>query len=103
MAFFSTTITPTATPQLVMANQSGITRATQIQINVRSMGDASYIAIGGLNSQDRRLNVAGANIGMDTPIGKRYLDLRTLFISSDGTTPVVEIIGDAFVDGGNSA
>jgi hypothetical protein len=40
---------------------------------------------------------AGDNISIDTPTGKRYMDVRTLFIASDGTTPVVEIMGDSFV------
>jgi hypothetical protein len=96
MTFFSTTIIPTATPQIVMTNKNGITKATQIQVRVRSMGDATVISLGGSDSQDRRMTGAGDNVGIDTPLGKRYLDLRSLWISSDGTTPVVEIIGDSY-------
>jgi len=98
MVFFSTTITPTTAPQLVMANKPFITRATQIQIVVRDMGTATYVAVGGSDAQDRRLTGVGANIGIDTPLGKRYFDLRSLFIVSDTADAVVEIIGDTFND-----
>jgi hypothetical protein len=99
MVFFSTTITPTTVPALVMANKVGIVKAAQIQIVVRSMGTATYVAVGGSDSQDRRLTAVGSNVGIDTPLGKRYLDLRTLFISSDSNDAVVEIIGDSLLVG----
>jgi hypothetical protein len=97
MTFFSTTITPISTPQPLMSNKIGIERVTQLQIFVRSMGDATVISVGGTDTQDRRMTGAGDNISIDTPTGKRYMDVRTLFIASDGTTPVVEIMGDSFV------
>lgn len=62
------------------------------------MGDATVISVGGRNSQDRQLTSAGTGISIDTPQGKRYLDLTTLFIISDGTTPVVEIFGESYHD-----
>lgn len=99
MVFFSTTITPDTTQQMLMVNQPAIKRATQVQIVVRDMGTATYVAVGGFDSQDRRLQGVGANIGIDTPLGKRYIDLTTLFVSSDTNDAVVEIIGDAY--GGN--
>jgi len=100
MVFFSTILTPTAAnvPQPLMTNKIGITRATQIQISIRSMGTATYIGVGGTDTQDRRLTAVGENIGMDTPLGKRYLDLRTLFIVSDANDAVIEIIGDSHND-----
>jgi len=97
MVFFSSTITPNTVAQPIMANKIGITRAAQIQIVVRSMGTATFIGVGGVDTQDRRLLGVGANIGIDTPLGKRYLDLRSLFIVSDTDDAVVEIIGDTFV------
>jgi hypothetical protein len=60
------------------------------------MGDATVINVGGRDSQDVQLSVAGDAIGMDTPFGQRYLDTRTIYITSDGTTPVVEIFGDTY-------
>jgi len=95
MTFFSTLITPTTEAQPLMANKIAITRAAQIQIVVRDMGTATYVGVGGSDSQDRRLTGVGANVGIDTPLGKRYLDLKSLFIISDTADAVVEIIGDA--------
>jgi hypothetical protein len=97
MTFFSTTITPISVAQPILANKIGIEQVTQIQIIVRSMGDATVISVGGTDQQDRRMTGAGDNISIDTPQGKRYINVRSLFIKSDGTTPVVEIIGDTFI------
>jgi hypothetical protein len=98
MTFFSTTLTPTTAnvAQPLMTNKMGIERATQIQINIRSMGTATYVAIGGTDTQDRRLTGAGDNLGIDTPQGKRYMDLKSLFIVSDTNDAVIEIVGDSF-------
>ena len=96
MSFFSSLITPTTAPQLIMTNKSGISRVTQIQIAVRSMGTSSFSAIGGVDEQSRRLTAVGDNIGMDTPQGKRYLDISKLFIVSDTADAVIEIIGDTY-------
>ena len=96
MTFFSTTITPTTTPQQIMVNKAGITRVTQIQLAVRSMGSSTFSAIGGIDEQSRRLNAVGDNIGMDTPLGKRYLDISALFIVSDTADAVIEIVGDTY-------
>ena len=96
MTFFSTTITPTTTPQLLLTNKIGITKVTQIQIAVRSMGTSTYSAVGGRDEQSRRLTAVGDNIGMDTPLGKRYLDISALFIVSDTADAVIEIVGDTY-------
>ena len=97
MTFFSTTITPTTARQLIMINKPGIQRVTQIQIRIRSMGTATYVSIGGADTQDRRMTGAGDSIGIDTPLGKRYTDVTSLFIVSDTADAVVEIIGDTFL------
>lgn len=79
-----------------MQNKIAIRRATQILIVIRSMGTASYIALGGRDSQDRRLVGVGDALPIDTPLGKRYLDLTTLFCSSDTADAVIEVIGDSW-------
>lgn len=96
MVFFSTTITPTTAAQPVMTNKIGISRVVQIQIIVRSMGTATYVAVGGLDAQNRRLTTVGGNVSVDTPYGKRYIDIRSLFISSDTADAVVEVLGDTY-------
>lgn len=96
MTFFSTTITPTTNAQQLMTNKPGIERVLQAQIYIRSIGTATYVGVGGRDSQDRRLTVAGANISIDIPMGMRYVDLRSLFVSSDTSDAVVEVLGDSY-------
>lgn len=96
MTFFSDEITATTSAQLVMANKPAIRKVVQIQVTIRSMGTATYVGLGGRDTQNKRLTVVGDNLSIDTPYGKRYLDLRSLFLSSDTADAVVEIIGDSY-------
>lgn len=98
MAFFSTSITVPAGGIPLLSSIPGLKRVTQLQVTLRDLGATStYVAVGGPNSQDRRISVVGEGISIDTPLGKRYLDISSLFISSDSATAVVEIIGDTYV------
>lgn len=96
MAFFSTTLTPTTAVQKVMANKADLRRVTQVEISVRSMGTATYVGVGGRDSQDKRLTAAKDSVSMDTPLGKKYLNLDTVFVISDTADAVLEIFGDSW-------
>jgi len=95
MTFFSALLTPTTSPQLVLANKPFIQNVTQISIVVRSMGTATYIGIGGSDAQDRRLTTVGDSISIDTPLGYKYVNVSSLFVVSDTADAVIEVIGDA--------
>jgi hypothetical protein len=97
MAFFSTTLTVATTAKPLFTSLQGINKITQLQISLQTLGATStYVAIGGSNSQDRKLTAVGEGIGIDTPNGKLYIDPRSLFIVSDSGTAIVEIIGDTY-------
>jgi len=95
MAFISTTITPKTAPVPILAGR-GISRVTQVLIKMRSAGTSTYVAVGGADSQSARIAAVGEGISFDTPRGKRYLDVRSLFISSDTADAVMEIIADTY-------
>ncbi len=96
MVFFSTTLTPTTIPQQLLVNKKGIKRVTQISLIVRSMGTATFVACGGLDSQDRRLVTVGDAVSIDAPLTARYLNMSSFFVSSDTADAVLEVIGDTF-------
>ena len=95
MPFFSTNITPTTAPQPLMANKPLIQRVKQISISVRSMGTASYIAVGGQDSQDKRFTSTGSGMSI-SPIGEeKSVDITTIRIVSDTADAVVDIFGES--------
>lgn len=94
MSFFSTTLTATTSRQLIMSNKPNIRKAVQIEVIVRDMGTATYIRIGGWDSQDRTLRTVGDSISI-TSVG-RYFDLSGLFAISDTSDAVLEIIGETY-------
>lgn len=96
MGFFSTTLTAKTEQQLLLANKPHIINVSQISIVVRSMGAASYVGVGGFDSQDRQLTTIGDSISIDTPKDRKTLDVSTLFVSSDANDAVLEIIGESF-------
>lgn len=59
-------------------------------------GGATYAAIGGEDSQEIRLTGVGDYWSIDTPAGKRYVDVRPIRVVSDAAGVVLEIIGDKF-------
>lgn len=94
MAFFSTTLTGKTTLQILLTNKPHIINVSQISIIVRSMGTATYVGIGGLDSQDRRLTTVGDSISIDTPKNRSIMDVSSLFVISDTADAVLEIIGE---------
>ncbi len=101
MAFFSFTITPTTTAQnitaqaiLVTGNSNGIARVKQFSLKVRSMGTATYVAVGGLNAQETRMVAIGDNIPFTPAFSSSRISINELFISSDTADAVVEVIGE---------
>jgi len=94
MPFFSSTIIPTTAIKTILSNKSGLRGVKQININLRSLGDATYVAIGGSDAQSRRLVAVGDNISISPVANELYIDVNSIFIISDGTTPVVEIFGE---------
>lgn len=97
MPFFSTTLTVTTAAQAVTTNKQGVRRVIQMQIVVRSMGTATYIAVGGSDSQDRRLTSAGASVSITaekTDNGKLIpFNPLEIFAISDTSDGVLEIFG----------
>lgn len=69
-------------------------------IQVRSMGDASYIAVGTSGAQEDRLLGVGDYRSYQVP--GRLVNIGTLFVSSDATSilPVVELSGTYHPGGG---
>jgi len=96
MVFFSNALTVAAASQPVTKNLTAVRKVTQISLIIRSMGTATYVAVGGRGSQDRRLTTVGDSISIDAPLGSRYIDVSTLFVSSDTSDAVLEIIGDTY-------
>lgn len=96
MAFFSTTLTVDTSPLPVTNNKIGVTKVKQVSIVVRSMGTATYVGLGGRDSQDRRLTVVGASLSL-SPIAKdNYIMLQEVFASSDTADAVIEVIGETY-------
>jgi len=94
MVFFSTTLTASTTIQSLMANRPGIIRASQVMIKVRSMGTASYVAIGGIDSQDSRLlSVGDATSVSGTPSNPTFNPSK-IYVSSDTSDAVIEVLGE---------
>lgn len=99
MTFFSTTITPSTVVQSLMANRPNIKKSPQLTIVLRSIGTATYVAVGGLDTQDRRLSNIGEGISLSAETKpdnqKYYFDPTQIFISSDSNDAVIEIFGEA--------
>jgi len=96
MTFFSSTLTASTTLQQLMANKRAIKKVTQISMIVRSMGTATYIGVGGHDTQDRLLKTVGDAISIDAPLGARFIDVSSLFVISDTSDAVLEIMGDTY-------
>lgn len=97
MVFFSSTITALTTRQQLMVNRQAVKRVTQISVIVRSMGTATYVGIGGFDRQDRRLQTVGDSIAIDAPLGSKFIDVSSLFVISDTSDAILEIIGDSYM------
>jgi len=95
MAFFSTTLTVLTSPLPILKNKPLIKRVTQVQLFVRSMGTASYIGIGGSDTQDRRLLSIGSSISISAE-QKKYFNPLTIFAVSDTSDSVLEIMGESY-------
>jgi hypothetical protein len=95
MGFFSTTITPTTFPQYALSEKPTITKVRQINFAVRSMGTSTYSAIGGIDSQNRRLTSVGHSISISPVMPNQYLDIASLRIISDTADALIEIFGEA--------
>jgi hypothetical protein len=99
MSFFSTTLTTTAAIQNLMQNKLNIKKCPQISISVRSLGTATYVALGGLDSQDRQLTAVGQGIGISAEHKPDkidyYFDPTTIFVISDAAGAVIEIFGES--------
>lgn len=96
MAFFSATLTVGTSPLPVTNDKIGITKVKQASIVVRSMGTATYIGLGGRDSQDRRLTVAGSSLSIEPIAQDKYVHLNEIFCSSDTADAVIEIIGESY-------
>lgn len=95
MPFFSTTLTVTTTAQPITTNKPHLNKVTQFQVVVRSMGTATYVAFGGLDSQDRRLTSAGGSISFSRENQNKYLEPMGVFAISDTSDAVIEIFGES--------
>lgn len=62
-------------------------------IKVRSLGDASYVAIGSQTSQEFRLTIIGETFGFSANPREAF-DLSKVYVKSDmtATAPVIEIV-----------
>lgn len=96
MTFFSTSLTVLTTKQPVTQNKIGVNRVKQATIVVRSMGTATYIALGGADSQDRRLTVVGASVSISALEYEKFIMLNEVFCSSDTADGVLEVFGDTY-------
>ena len=94
MSFFSTTLAAKTSKQLLLTNKPHIKSVSQISVIVRSMGTASYIGVGGFDTQDRRFSTVGDSISIDTPKNRETIDVSSLFVISDTADAVLEIIGE---------
>ncbi len=95
MSFFSTTLTVPISRVPVTNDKPLIRRVSQMQIIVRSMGTATYVALGGSDSQDRRLTSVGSSVSIGVEGSAKYFDPLRLFVSSDTADAVIEIFGEA--------
>lgn len=95
MPFFSTSLTVISTKLPVTNNRPLVRRVSQMQIVVRNMGTATYIAIGGSDSQDRRLTSVGASVSIDVAGQGRYFDPLSIFVLANGANAAIEIFGEA--------
>lgn len=95
MPFFSTTLTPKTALQVILANKPLIRRVRQMLIVVRSMGTASYVALGGADSQDRKLTSVGSSVSIGAENNQKYFDPISIFAISDTADAVLEIFGEA--------
>lgn len=94
--FFSFTITPTTAPVPINTPKPNINFVKQVAIVVRSVGTSTYNALGGQDSQDRRLTAVGdqENISSIAPDG--YIDISKLWIISDTSDAVIEVFGEVW-------
>lgn len=95
MAFFSTTLTPTTAPQTLMALKPLIRNITQIAVTVQSMGTATYINIGGPDSQDKKFTMVGDGFSISGTEKFPYVDVSTIRVISDTADAVLDIFGDS--------
>ena len=65
-------------------------------IRVRSMGTATYIAIGGINAREYRLTGLNQIYGYNCPLGS-VLNLSKIWIISDTADAVIEVIATEYV------
>jgi hypothetical protein len=99
MSYFSNALTVTTVPQNLLANKPTISKVKQIAVKVRDMGTASYIAIGGVDTQDRRITAVGDGMSI-TPEQAggediHYIDINSIRVVSDTSDAVLEIFGEA--------
>jgi hypothetical protein len=94
MTVFSTTLTVSTTPVFLMMNKPNIRRVRQILISVRSMDTAAYVALGGQDSQDKRLVTIGDFIAMATDFKGETIDITSIRAVCDAGSPVLEILGE---------
>lgn len=95
MAFFSFTITPTTAVISITAAQPGIRRIRQCTITVRDMGTATYVSLGGGQSQERRLKNEGDNMQISPAPKFDSINLNEIFIVSDTADSVIEVFGES--------
>lgn len=96
MAFFSTIITPTTAVQMLLQEKPYIKKVTQLIASVRSMGTSTYSAVGGIDSQDKRLTFVRDYISISVSGIQKWIDPSTLFITSDTADAVIEILGETY-------
>lgn len=96
MTFFSTTITPTTTIQQLLATKPNIRKCTALIASVRSMGTSTYTRIGGFDSQDKSLTAVRDYISMSVSGSQKWFDPYSLFIISDTSDAVIEILGETY-------
>ena len=86
-------LTVLTTPQsLTEKIGRGEMRVFYIAVEVRSMGTATYVRVGGANSINSSLTVQGAYQEFEAP-KSAYLDASKIFIKSDTSDATVEITG----------
>lgn len=86
-------ITPTTAQKSISSGVSltGI-KVSYISIYVRSMGTATYIAIGRPGSQEERLTAIGDVLEIEAP-HRTYINIGKVMIISDTADAVVEVGG----------
>lgn len=84
----------------VPASQTSITNSVAptglkvfyVSIKVRSMGTATYIAVGRAGALEERMTIVGELYEAEAPKGA-YLDTKEIMVMSDTTDAVIEIGG----------